>query len=244
MFWFHNTDVIKTSTSGFSAWGKNYTGTRPGQGASQIHSSPLVSRGVEAMWWEICCWMRVELCHSFHHGLNQEARASRLMAQTPRHLRGGNNLPSSCSRIPMIYCCSSSAWWCLRGVWPIMAPNGIICYFQEDTVKWDTAWAHLDVMCKLLLMLALLVTPPVKTTTSRGAGQELMELWKLGITFIAGRIYRPWTPPSLCKGRLQRIFLSVLARPKNSRQRRLWQEEQNIRIIPSYQFPAPCYHAA
>lgn len=103
-----------------------------------------------------------------------------------------------------------------------MVPNGIICYFREDAVKWDAvAQPHLVVIWELLLMLALLVTP-IKTTTSRGAGQELMDLLKLEITFIAGWIYRQRGPPSLSlrKGQLQRIFLSLLAGPQNSPQHR------------------------
>lgn len=48
---------------------------------------------------------------------------------------------------------------------------------------------HLALIWQLLLMLALLMTP-IKTTTGRGAGQELMDLLKLEITFIEGWIYR------------------------------------------------------
>lgn len=83
-----------------------------------------------------------------------------------------------------------------------MAPNGIICYFREDTGP------HPVVMRDLLLMLALLVTP-IKTTTGGGAGSELMELLKLEIAFIAGWIYRP--PP---KDNFN-IFLSPWAGPPN-----------------------------
>lgn len=59
-------------------------------------------------------------------------------------------------------------------------------------------------------MLALLLTP-INTTTCRGAGQELMDLLKLEITFIAGWIYRQRGPPSLSlsKGQLERIFCLV-----------------------------------
>ena len=38
---------------------------------------------------------------------------------------------------------------------------------------------------------------PIKTTTGTGTGQELMDLLKLEITFIAGWIYRQRGPPSL-----------------------------------------------
>lgn len=38
---------------------------------------------------------------------------------------------------------------------------------------------------------------PIKTTTGRDAGQELMDLLKLEITFILGWIYRHRAPPSL-----------------------------------------------
>lgn len=78
---------------------------------------------------------------------------------------------------------------------------------------------HPVVIWQLLLMLALLMTP-IKTTTGRGAGQELMDPLKLEITFIAGWIYRQQGPPSLslCKGQLLRIFLSLLAGPQNTPQ--------------------------
>lgn len=57
-----------------------------------------------------------------------------LWHKSPSPQRCGNNLPSSHGWIRVIYCCSPSARVCLCGVWPIMAPNGIVCYFQEDTV--------------------------------------------------------------------------------------------------------------
>lgn len=114
--------------------------------------------------------------------------------------RCGNNLPSSHGWIRVIYCCSPSATMCLRGGWPIIAPNGIICYFQEDTVRRDGSEAlsptRRVVMWQLLLMSALLVTP-IKTTTSGGVGQELMEPLKLEITFFVGWIYCQRGPPSL-----------------------------------------------
>lgn len=78
-----------------------------------------------------------------------------------------------------------------------MAPNGIICYIREDTVKMGRCrQPHPVVIWQLLLMLALVMTP-IKTTTGTGTGQELMDLLKLEITFIAGWIYRQRGPPSL-----------------------------------------------
>lgn len=44
---------------------------------------------------------------------------------------------------------------------------------------------HPVVIWQLLLMLALLMTP-IKTSTGRDAGQELMDPLKLEITFILG----------------------------------------------------------
>lgn len=65
-------------------------------------------------------------------------------------------------------------------------------------------------------MLALVVTP-IETTSSRGAWQELMDLFKLEITFIAGPIYSQRGLSSLSprQGQLQKMFLSVFAGPQN-----------------------------
>ncbi len=64
---------------------------------------------------------------------------------------------------------------------------------------------------------------PIKTTTGRGAGQELMDLLKLEITFMASWIYRQRGLPSLSvrNRQLQRIFLSLLTGPQNSQQQRI-----------------------
>lgn len=78
-----------------------------------------------------------------------------------------------------------------------MEPNGIICYFQEDSVRAGRrCQPHQVVIRWLLLMLALLLTP-IKRTPGRGAGQELMDPLKLEITFIVGWIYCRGSPPAL-----------------------------------------------
>lgn len=102
---------------------------------------------------------------------------------------------------------------------------------------------HLAVIRELLLMLALLMTP-IKTTTGRGAGQELMDLLKLEITFIARWIYRQRRLPSLSlsKGQLRRIFLSLLAGPQSSPRHRLWLNVQNIRVISLISISRPFLH--
>lgn len=167
-----------------------------------------------------------------------------LWHKSPSPQQCGNNLPSSHGWIRVIYCCSSSVRVCLCGVWPIMVPNGIMCFPRGHCQTGHCRQPHVVVIWHLLLMLALLVTP-IETTTGRGAGQELMDLLKLEITFIAGWIYRQQGPPSLsvCKGQLQRILLSLLAGPQNNPQHRPWLNIQNIRVISLT--PSPhCYHVA
>lgn len=97
-----------------------------------------------------------------------------------------------------------------------MAPNGIICYVPRGHCQQDAVAAASGRDVTAVINVG---SPhdPITTAAVRGAGQEVMDLLKLEITFIVGWIYRQRGPPSLWlrKGQLQRIFLSVLAGPQN-----------------------------